>query len=66
MVAKLLVAAFIFVVVVIGVVALSFWYFNQKDERAHEKDLKQMEQTDRIMDIAEDESDLDAQLEREH
>lgn len=55
MVAKLVIALFAIVLVISVATGLAFWYFNQESERSHEKDMKQMEQTDDLIRIAEDE-----------
>lgn len=65
MVAKLVIGIAALIIIVAIVIIISFWYFHQESEREHEKELREMEQTDKIMGIAEEESSIDAQLERE-
>lgn len=65
MVAKLALVLIAVVVIVALATAAAFWYFNQESERQHEKDLKQMEHTEKVMGIAEEESGIDGELERE-
>lgn len=60
----LLLLAVVAIIVSVAIVA-AFWYFNQESERDHEKDLKQMEHTERVMDIAERETSIDRELSRE-
>lgn len=56
MVAKLVLALVAFVLVVLGATAAAFWYFDRQAERDHERDLQRMEQTDRLVEVAEREA----------
>jgi hypothetical protein len=57
MVAKL-VFGLIAIVLIIGIAtAMTFWYFNQESKREHEKDLKQLEHTERMMDVVEEDDE---------
>lgn len=65
MVAKLVFFLVVLTIIVVAATAMAFWYFNEESERQHEKDLQQMDHTERVLGVAEDESSIDAQLERE-
>lgn len=54
MVAKLALALIALVIIVVAVMGLAFWYFNQRDERQHEMEKRRMDQTDTIVEMAED------------
>lgn len=58
MVAKLVLGLLAVVVIVVAATGMAFWYFNKESERAHQKDMKRMEQTDELIEIAEDDDDL--------
>jgi len=58
MAAKLVFALIAVVIIVAVAMALAFWHFNQESERSHEKDMKQMEQTDDLIEMAENNDDL--------
>lgn len=64
MAAKLIIAMVVLAIIVCVAVVAAFWYFNQHDERQHEKDLKQMEHTEKILE-SETQDPIDRQLERE-
>lgn len=63
MAAKLVVALMAIAFVIAVVVIAAFWYFNEHDQRQHEKDLKQMEHTEKILE-SETEDPIDRELER--
>jgi CHASE3 domain sensor protein len=63
MVAKLALVLFVLAVVVSLTTLAAFWYFNQESEREHERELREMEQTDEILDAMDD--SVDRELERE-
>lgn len=64
MVAKLVLALMALVIIIGIAVICAFWYFNQQSKRQHEKDLKQMEHTEDMVSIAEDETGIDNELDR--
>jgi uncharacterized protein YpmB len=70
MVAKLVIGLFILVLIIGLAMALTFWYFNQRGARKHEKEMARMEQRseldEQIVELAEEETenDIDAELER--
>lgn len=63
MVAKLVLVLVVLAVVVSLTTLAAFWYFDQEGERAHERELREMEQTDEIIDAMDD--SIDRELERE-
>ncbi|MFC6953940.1 hypothetical protein [Halorubellus litoreus] len=63
MVAKLVVALLALAVVVSVVTLAAFWYFDKASEREHERELRELEQTDEILDAMDD--SIDRELERE-
>ena len=65
MVAKL---AFVFVLIVLAIAVATvamYRYFDNQAERQHEKDLQQMEHTERMVEVAERESGIGGELERD-
>lgn len=65
MVAKLILAAAIVAVFMSAIVLGSYWYFDRQNEREHEKDLEQMEHTERVLHESSHGSSIDRELERE-
>lgn len=62
MAVKLILALIVVLVIISIAVAASFWYFKETAEMKHERELKQMEQTEALF---EDEDPIDRELERE-
>lgn len=58
MVAKLALGIVAIIIIVAVAMAMAFWYFNQEAERDHEKDMRQIEQTDKIMETLDDKDDM--------
>ena len=54
MVAKLVVVLFVLALVIVGLTGLAFWYFDRESQREFESEQRKMDQTDRIVEMAED------------
>lgn len=64
MVAKLALGLVVLTIIVAVAVVAAFWYFNQHDARRHEKDLKQMEHTEKVLESTETDP-IERELERD-
>ena len=54
MVAKLVIVLFVLALVIVGLTGLAFWYFDRESQREFESEQRKMDQTDRIVEMAED------------
>lgn len=63
MVAKLALVLLVLALVLSVSIGLVFWYFNQKDERKHEKEMERMERDKQL--FSGDDDLIDRELEQE-
>lgn len=65
MVAKLALGLVAVVFIVSVATVAAFWYFNQQSERRYKKDIRQMEQTEKIFEAEGLDDPIDRELEQE-
>jgi membrane protein implicated in regulation of membrane protease activity len=65
MAAKLVLALLALTAIVVATVFAAYRYFDNRHRRSHEKELKQMEHTEKMVDVTEDDTGVERELEDE-